>query len=333
MLNQPQPSPQSDGLLSDKELDEIIASYVGRASPAAIDEQVRELLGRRDAVSEWELTERENGVECLSFLAHRFCGRITFGNIYDVLLAQHLFLGRVDVVKILRRDKLDILPRLVGAHLRRSRVQSSVQSPHIVAVHDAGYHRGAYFVLVEQVIGRDLLAIVSAHGPLSVSAAAEIGAQLALGIDALHSRGYVHGTLRPTKVLVSESGCVKLADVGVARPPGPFDWAEDDFQLRGDYLAPELIRRKTSSFLTDIYLLGCVLYYAVTGCVLFPGGTTKEKASSHSELSPRNLKLIRHDLDDDFVQLVNEMIAKRPEERIQSIAELTRRLHFFSKGS
>ncbi len=94
-----------------------------------------------------------------------------------------------------------------------------------------------------------------------------------------------------------------------------------------DYLAPEqILTPKEVTPATDVYALGCTLYYAVTGKVPFPGGTMREKARKHCEELPLNPKRIAPDLSDEFVEVIAAMMEKDPALRIQNMAEVVERL-------
>jgi serine/threonine protein kinase len=121
-----------------------------------------------------------------------------------------------------------------------------------------------------------------------------------------------------------------VSDLGLA---GYFNESEQTDVYGGkivgtaDYLAPEQIT--TPDKLTpasDVYSLGCTLYYAVTGKVPFPGGSAKEKAKAHCTLPPLDPRRLNPDLSDDFVEVIAEMMAKQPENRIQTANEVARRL-------
>jgi serine/threonine protein kinase len=94
-----------------------------------------------------------------------------------------------------------------------------------------------------------------------------------------------------------------------------------------DYLSPEHILSPSNlSAASDIYSLGCTLYYAVTGKVPYPGGTHRDKARRHCEDIPLNPRQFNLELTDDFVDAIAAMMEKNPEKRLQSCAEVVRRL-------
>ena len=94
-----------------------------------------------------------------------------------------------------------------------------------------------------------------------------------------------------------------------------------------DYLAPELIRNpRDVSTVTDIYSLGCTLYYSITGKVPFPGGSAKEKARRHLNEHPWHPRQFNADVSEEFVELIADMMEKDPQKRIQSAEEVASRL-------
>ena len=128
---------------------------------------------------------------------------------------------------------------------------------------------------------------------------------------------------------MTPEGTVKVSDLGLA---GFLHEAANDPRSgkivgTADYLSPEKILTPTQlTPLSDIYSLGCTLYYAVTGKVPFPGGSTRDKARRHCEETPWHPRQFNPDIDDDFVDLIADMMEKDPDSRIQSAAEVADRL-------
>ena len=94
-----------------------------------------------------------------------------------------------------------------------------------------------------------------------------------------------------------------------------------------DYLSPEQIRNpKDITSVSDIYSLGCTLYYAVTGKVPFPGGSAKNKARRHLEETPWHPRRFNEEVSDEFVDLIADMMEKEPSARLPSASEVAQRL-------
>jgi serine/threonine protein kinase len=119
--------------------------------------------------------------------------------------------------------------------------------------------------------------------------AANVIVQAARGLEYAHQRGLIHRDVKPGNILVTPAGVAKVSDLGLS---GFIDEAEQDPRAgrivgTADYLSPEQIHSPSEvTSVSDIYSLGCTLYYAISGKVPFPGGTTKDKARRHLEETP-----------------------------------------------
>lgn len=207
---------------------------------------------------------------------------------------------------------------------------ASLDHPRLVAALDAGQDGSVYYLVTEYVPGMDLRKLVREQGPLSMAAAASIISQVAEALEYAHAQGIIHRDVKPGNVLVSPEGEVKLSDLGLA---GPLTSTADTDPRYGkivgtsDYLSPDQIRdpwNPTPAW--DIYSLGCTLYYAVTGKVPFPFGTTSDKARAHCEWLPRDPRRLNSQLSTEFVEVMADMLAKDPAQRITSAREVATRL-------
>ncbi len=136
--------------------------------------------------------------------------------------------------------------------------------------------------------------------------------------------------MKPGNLLVTPDAITKVSDLGLAdyfSDEVPADAKGGKIVGTADYLSPEQITmpdRLTAA--SDVYSLGCTLYYAVTGKVPFPGGTTRDKARAHCQLPPIDPRRFNPELADDFVEVIADMMAKRMEERIQTAEDVAERL-------
>lgn len=316
--------PQHDGLLSATERERLIELLSSGCTSEAIDREARDFLLHRDAMTAWEARLRANdGVKHFVLGNHRVFDLMCRGETYEVLRGQNLFTGRVDVLKAMYRANNAIQRR--SRHLLKLRVQSSIRSPEFVAIYSAGFH-GTSFAVVEHVRGADLRAVVRRDGPLRMDAAARVCSQAAAGVAHLHALGMACINLQPNKMLLEEGAAVKLCDAGEGQPLGTVCTLPPPFGRLMDFISPEIIAGNEMTPASDVYSLGCVLYYAVTGKVPFPGGTEEDKRHAqlrHFPLDPRRLAA---DLDDGFVELMAAMMAKAPEKRIPSMEDVATRL-------
>jgi serine/threonine protein kinase len=219
-------------------------------------------------------------------------------------------------------------PDSVAAFQREIRAQAQLDHPNLVRVTYADYEGDTYFFVTEYVPGTDLRKLVRRNGPLSYPTAATIIAQAAEGLHYAHRRGLVHRDVKPGNLLVTPDGRTKITDLGLAwflmeELEGGKLTAGRTKSLVGtaDYLAPEAIRQPDKILpVSDIYALGCTLYYAVTGKVPFPGGNTPDKIRRHLDETPLNPLHFNPDLPEGFCDAIAAMMDKNPDTRTPTAA-------------
>jgi serine/threonine protein kinase len=184
------------------------------------------------------------------------------GGMGDVFLAQDSNLGVVVALK---------LSKAGGARLQRAQREGQVLArldhPHLVRVLSAGEAEGGFYLAMEYVEGHDLEARVAQEGPLSVPLAARFTRQVALGLHAAHEQGILHRDVKPANVLVDRAGRARLADFGLATLDGGERLTRTGVVLGTPaFMSPEQAAGgREVDHLTDVYALGALLYYLLTG--------------------------------------------------------------------
>jgi hypothetical protein len=184
---------------------------------------------------------------------------------------------------------------------------------------------------MEYVDGIDLARLVRESGPLPVEQACAYIRQAALGLQHAHERGMVHRDIKPSNLLLMmKEGQVKVLDMGVARlATGPADETANSLTEDGavvgtpDYAAPEQIRRPHEADIrADLYSLGCTFYFLLTGRPPFPGVTLGEKLLKHQLDEPEPVEKLNPEVPREVAAIIRRLMAKRPEDRYQTPAEL-----------
>jgi eukaryotic-like serine/threonine-protein kinase len=249
------------------------------------------------------------------------------GGMGQVFKAEHQVMGRVCAVKVLPGSRATDLSR--ESFAREIRMQAALDYPYLVRAFDAGQDGKVHYLVTEYVPGMDLRRLVKSRGPLPVQQAAKIIMHAALGLDYAHRKGLVHRDVKPGNILVTPEGDAKVSDVGLAGFAHDLMNDPRAGKIVGttDYLSPEQIRTpleiKPSS---DIYSLGCTLYYAVCGKVPFPGGDTASKLRRHIDETPWHPRKFAPDITEEFVDIIADMMEKDLRKRIASAAEVAARL-------
>jgi len=320
-------------LLSRDQLDEAAAAVRAGGGPgdletAPTDEQLADKLVEMGWLNAWQAGQLLEGRTKFNLGPYWIVESIGRGGMGQVFKAEHEVLGRVVAIKVLPREKST--PQAVANFTREIRAQARLDHENLVRAFDAGEDGNVYYLVTEYVPGTDLRKLVRRNGPLAVEAAASIISQVAAGLRHAHQQGLIHRDVKPGNVLVAPDGRAKLSDLGLAGPLGGD--AENDPRFgkivgTADYLSPDHIMRPwdpTPAW--DIYSLGCTLYYAVTGKVPFPRGSTADKARAHCELRPLDPRRLNPQLDAAFVEVMADMLAKDPAERIPSAGDVIARL-------
>jgi serine/threonine protein kinase len=276
-------------------------------------------------LNRWQVEQLKEGRTKFTLGPYRIVNAIGQGGMGHVFKAEHKLLGRVEAIKVLPKSKST--PEAVAAFQREIRAQAQLDHPNLVRVSYADYEGDTYFFVTEYVPGTDLRKLVRRNGPLPYPIAATIISQAAEGLHYAHRRGLVHRDVKPGNLLVTPDGRTKITDLGLAwflmeeLEGGKPSSNKTSLVGTADYLAPETIREPDKILpVSDVYSLGCTLYYAVTGKVPFPGGNTADKMRRHLEETPLNPLHFSPDLPEGFCDVIAAMMHKDPDKRTPTAA-------------
>ena len=298
----------------------------GRTAVDISDRKLASQLVKMKVLTAYQADQLLSGRRKLKLGAYVITDWIGQGGMGQVFKAVHEMLGRESAIKVLPLHKNT--PESISNFRREIRAQAKLDHANLVRAFDAGEDGNVHYLVVEYVPGTDLRRYVRTKGKLTVQLAANIVKQAAEGLAHAHERDLIHRDVKPGNILVTPDGVAKVSDLGLAfYINDPNDPRIGKIVGTADYLSPEQIKTPLEvTTVSDIYSLGCTLYYAITGKVPFPGGTPKSKARRHLEETPWHPRRFNEEVSDEFVDLIGDMMEKNPAERIQTAEEVAERL-------
>jgi serine/threonine-protein kinase len=279
---------------------------------------------------------------------YRVLDKLGEGAVSQVFKAWDTRNERVVALKVMHPGMLSNA-EAVGRFRREMQVVAQMAHANVVRAFDVDLEGDRPYFSMEYVEGSDLGKLVQLSGPLTVPTACEYIRQTALGLQHAHERGLVHRDIKPANLFLTsprdapasgpdagsatmQSGpyTVKILDMGLAR------WREPDpsqppvaLTHKGivigspDYVAPEQARDASSADIrADVYSLGCTFYFLLTGQPPFPSTSLMQKLFDHQKTEPVPLTTKRPDIDPKVAAIAHKMLAKKPEDRYQTPAEV-----------
>ncbi|QHF94758.1 serine/threonine protein kinase [Streptomyces sp. NHF165] len=268
---------------------------------------------------------------------YRLLDRIGRGGMGEVWRARDESLGRRVAVKCLKplatRGDRTFVRALRERFRREARVAASLQHRGVTVVHDFGEHDGLLFLVMELLEGRNLSQLLedNKQHPLPVPEVVDIAEQVTAALAHTHDQGIVHRDLKPANVMRTEDGAVKICDFGIARLAHDIDFTA---KLTGTgvamgtphYMSPEQIAGAAVDHRSDLYSFGCVLYEIATGAPPFEGDDAWTVLVGHRDTAPAPPREHRAELPGPLQDAILALLAKDPDERPDSAAELVARL-------
>ncbi|MCR9200250.1 MAG: protein kinase [Planctomycetaceae bacterium] len=208
---------------------------------------------------------------------------------------------------------------------REARSAAAVVHPHVVAIHTVDEHNGLPYLVMPVLEGNSVEVRVRESGPLPPLEAVRIAAQVAGGLAAAHEQGLVHRDIKPANILLGNGvERVQITDFGLAR-------AIDDAHMTRSgviagtpqYMSPEQAHGDAIDHRSDLFSLGSLMYFMLTGRSPFRAETTMGVLNRIANDTPRSLRSINPDVPDWLEDIVSKLLQKRPDVRFQTAAEVS----------
>lgn len=227
---------------------------------------------------------------------------------------------RVAIKLLLPEATVDV--SVVERFLREGRTVASLDHPHVVRVLSVRSRQGTSAIVMQYVDGQSLDLVLERQEKLSLQAAGLILSQVASGLQHAHDRGVIHRDVKPANVLIDRDGRAVVTDFGIARRDDGSTPTKTGIVLGTvDYMSPEQRAGERVTPATDQYALGVMAFQLLTGRLPFIGNLG-QTTYGHMTQPPPCLQSIRPELPDAMESLVQRMLAKAPEDRWPSLAEV-----------
>lgn len=283
-----------------------------RADAAPINEAYRQRLFPASGAS----TGEEAGIRLAHF---EITSRLGSGGMGAVFKATDLELARDVALKILHPSSSQDTS-LIARFRNEARACAQLNHDNIARVFYAGSQEGLYFIAYEFASGSTIRDLIIDRGRLSIEDTVNYAIQVTLALNHIAAAGIVHRDIKPSNIMLTNSGRVKVVDLGLARRD--ITDSIGDITVAGttlgtfDYISPEQARDpRNADVRSDIYSLGCTMYHMLTGQPPYPEGTALQKLLDHQGKSPPDPCLLNPGIPQELAAIMKKMMSNSPDHR------------------
>lgn len=203
---------------------------------------------------------------------------------------------------------------------------ASLSHPNICTIHEINEEEGKSFIAMEYVEGQNLKAKLEEKS-IMLDEVLSIAIQITKGLEQAHKKGIIHRDIKSANIMVSDEGQVKIMDFGLAKVKGGTLLTREGTTLGTvAYMSPEQARSEEVGITSDIWSLGVVLYEMISGQLPFKGDLETSVMYSIVHENPRSLREIQPDIPSELQKVIDRALAKKPESRYKSVAEMKKDL-------
>jgi eukaryotic-like serine/threonine-protein kinase len=259
-----------------------------------------------------------------SYRIERLLGR---GSMACVYKARHLGLDRDCALKIMDSTLDSRQPGIREQFWAEARAAANLSHPHVVTIYNLGSADGHHFIEMEYVRGgRTLRDTLVREGPLDPARAATLARQIVLALGAAHDSGLVHRDIKPANVLLTPLGDAKLADFGLVRRLEELTQGGAPLAGTPTFMAPELFHGTPASTRSDIYAVGVLLFYCLSGRLPFVADSVGQLIQLHRSHPIPDIREVAPAVPENLAEILSRCLAKAPEDRYETATGLAEAL-------
>lgn len=330
--------PRLDDFVADVSRSGLVPSEIVQRSLSSLpsdgqaDRAVRlaQALISRGHLTPYQARKLLSGVTRGFFLGgYRILKPLGEGGMGKVYLAEREGSTERVAIKVLPPKKAQEEEQALKRFLREMDLSRRVSHPNLARVIDAGNEGNVHFMVMEYIPGESLYDAVKGKrgGPLRVNDAARLFVRVLDGLAAAHAAGLVHRDIKPSNIMITPEGEARLLDLGLARATGSDEekpLTRDNFVVGTlDYVSPEqLTDASRADGRSDLYSIGCAIYFTIAGRPPFEGGDMINKIFKQRMEDPEPLERVARGVPAAFSAIVKKLMAKNPNDRYQTCEEL-----------
>ncbi len=319
-------------LMTEDEVRAFLESWFDSPPPADASELERALI-EAHKLTLYQAKEISQGSGGLLVVGNYvILDKLGQGGMGVVYKAKHRRMDRIVALKVLSTKFVDS-PEMLRRFHRKVRAVAKLSHPNVVAAFDADEVNGTHFLVMEYAEGTNLSALVKRCGPLSPERAIDCVLQAARGLEFAHGKGVIHRDIKPSNLIRDVDGTIRILDIGLAGIESTdlkqTTLASSDMMMGTvDYMSPEqALDPRQADERSDIYSLGCTLFYLLTGQAVYDDDTVMRRLLAHRDRPVPSLDLLVDDLPESIDAVFQRMEAKNPDDRYQTMGELIDGLH------
>ena len=280
-----------------------------------------------------------------NYRIERFLGQGRLNAVYLARSQTSQLTGALTLYLVPERFSPDARHRFIKRFLKEAAAISTLQHPHILSIYEYGEYSGYPYLITPYMMNGSLADIVKQQGRCSHEYALEIVEQVVAGVGFAHNQGFIHGTLKPSNlvlggdqsILVAGFGLMHMLQVqGVEQNNQPYAHLlsiADTFLAAPEYIAPEVVQGQSIDKRSDIYALGAILFELLSGRPPFTGNNPIDVAKQHVSQSAPSLRSLCPDIPIALASVVNQALDRDPDRRFQHVDELLEAFSQVSAGA
>lgn len=315
------------GLVPREDVDRALAG-LGTGSAADASQRLARALVQQGFLTTYQARKLLSGATRGFFLGgYRILRPIGAGGMGKVFLAVNEKTFDKVAIKVLPPQRIQEEELSLTRFRREMELSQRCQHPNVARTIAVGNEGDVHFMVLEYIAGMSLFDMVKSerYGPLRVTDAARLFLKVLDGLAAAHQSGIVHRDIKPSNIMITPDGNAKILDMGLARALGEEQGITRANTVLGtlDYASPEQLRDASKADVrSDLYSVGCTLYFALSGRPPFEGGDMINKIFRQRLDDPEPLEKMARGVPSAFAAIVRKLMAKEPAERYQNTAEL-----------